>query len=65
MLWYMLQALGNHQCALKFSAMSSRISDSVLQEVTVQVQGSSLTLGEKKPLPGGTTAMPATFTKPR
>eukprot|EP00775_Hariotina_reticulata_P012144 gene12144-12282_t len=58
-------ALGNHQCSIGFSAMSSRRSESVLQEVTVQLQGSSLTVGENKPLPGGTAAMPATFTKPR
>jgi hypothetical protein len=41
------------------------VAGRVLSEATLQVQGSSLTLGNKQPLPGGITATPDTFKKPR
>jgi hypothetical protein len=60
-----LQALGRHQATLSFQVVSSKVAGRVLSEATLQVQGSSLTLGNKQPLPGGITATPDTFKKPR
>lgn len=60
------QALGHHQAALCFQAVSDRSPGKVLHEVMVAVQGSSLSLGPKQPaLPGGPDATPDTFTLPR
>lgn len=60
-----VQALGHHQAAMCVQVVSQRSPGRVLFEAVVQVQGSSLSLGPKQPLPGGTTATPETFTLPR
>jgi hypothetical protein len=60
-----VQALGRHQATLNFQVVSSKVPGCVLSETSLQVQGSSLTLGNKQPLPGGITATPDTFKKPR
>jgi hypothetical protein len=60
-----LQALGRHQATMSFQVVSNKVAGRVLSEATLQVQGSSLTLGSKQPLPGGITATPDTFMKPR
>jgi hypothetical protein len=60
-----LQALGRHQATISFQVVSNKVAGRVLSEATLQVQGSSLTLGSKQPLPGGITATPDTFKKPR
>lgn len=45
--------------------ISLRNAGKVLFEASVQVMGSSLSLGPKQPLPGGTAATPETFTLTR
>ncbi|KAF6261116.1 hypothetical protein COO60DRAFT_1637017 [Scenedesmus sp. NREL 46B-D3] len=65
LLRYLPKALGRHQATLSFQVTSSKVPGRVLSKVSLQVQGSSLTLGNKQPLPGGITATPDTFKKPR
>jgi hypothetical protein len=60
-----LQGLGHHQATMCLQVMSVRSPGKVLFEAAVQVVGSSLSVGPKQPLPGGTTATPDTFTLPR
>ncbi len=60
-----LQGLGHHQTAMCVQVKSLRNPGKVLYEASVQVMGSSLSVGPKQPLPGGTTATPETFTLSR
>lgn len=59
-----MQALGKHQASVHFCVVSA-CSGKTLAEQVCQASGASLHLGQKQPLPGGTEAIPETFTKRR
>ena len=57
------KAMGRHSASVPVKVLSE--GGKVIQEVTLHLTGSSLRMGPKPALPGGTTALPTDFVKPK
>ena len=63
MVTYCPKAMGRHSASVPVKVFSD--GGKVIQEVMLHLTGSSLRMGPKPALPGGTGALPTDFVKPK